>query len=335
MQHLQGFFTDGLVTVVGLGHSAANGLPTMPALAEALRAEMPRALEDGERAHWEKVEGELEGGAHLEAALDAIAGESAVTAKIVTASARAITLAEAGAIEAISRSPRDFAMARLMKQLAFNGRAEVITTNYDRLVELGAEIAGLRIDTGFCGAHYGRYEPAASHEALRSAFVKRKDRYRASYRDHLMLAKPHGSLDWYEGPEGAIRSPYALDLPRLMITPGEGKYRSGYEPPFDHHIALANRMIDRAAAVLAIGFGFNDPHLQTHLVRRIERGLPTLILTQALTPAATELLACPSVTAITAAEAGGSWVSCSGEGSELPDSEIWQLNDFLKEVLNE
>jgi hypothetical protein len=134
---------------------------------------------------------------------------------------------------------------------------------------------------------------------------------------------------------GPIRSPYPLDLPRLMITPGEGKYLSGYQQPFDHHINLGNQLIDAARAVLAIGFGFNDPHLQTHLIPRIQAGLPTLILTRTLTPAAQDLLGCPSVTAIEAVEGGGSRVYRSGGSEELAGLEIWQLDDFLREVLNE
>jgi hypothetical protein len=333
--HLQGFVKDGLVTVVGLGHSASLGLPTMPQLADQLRAQMPPLLESDEVAEWEAIEKALDEGRHLEPALDSIAHDSPVIDKIVAVAATEIAAAESVAIKQISRDPNAFPLARLIAKIGFNGKAKVITTNYDRLIELATEIAGLLLDTGFLGAHHGLYDITRSREALKATYLRGRKKLKAVYRPHVVLAKPHGSLDWYQGPDGPIRSPYPLDLPRLMITPGESKYRHGYEQPFDHHIGVANEAIDAASAVLAIGFGFNDPHLQTHLVPRIERGLPTLILTRNLTDAAAALASkCPNVFALDRVEPnGGTRVQWDGNTQDFPDIHIWQLDDFMNEVL--
>ncbi|HEX6666271.1 MAG TPA: SIR2 family protein [Solirubrobacterales bacterium] len=333
--HLQGFVKDGLVTVIGLGHSASLGLPTMPQLADHLRGEMPVLLQGEEVDEWQAVESALDEGRHLEPALDAVAHDGPVTDKIIAVAANSIATAESVAIERISRDPNTFPLARLIDKIGFSGKVRIITTNYDRLIELAAEMAGLMLDTGFTGAHHGRYDVERSREALRATYLRGRRKLKAVYRPHVVLAKPHGSLDWYQGPNGPIRSPYPLDLPRLMITPGESKYRHGYEQPFDHHIALANEAIDAASAVLAIGFGFNDPHLQTHLVPRIERGLPTLILTRNLTEAAAALVTkCPNVCALDRAEAGGGTrVQWDGNTQDFPDIHIWQLDNFIDEVL--
>jgi hypothetical protein len=338
-RHLQGFFSDGLVAMVGLGHSAGYGLPTMPTLAEALLQGMPELPEGEESEHWAKVALVLQEGGGLEQALDQVPEESAVVPRVIELTAAAIAGAEAGAIEQICAEPEIYPMARLMRQLAFSGTARVITPNYDRLIEIAAEIAGLLVDSGFYGAHHGSFDPQRSHEALCSGVRLRKDKRRVSvaYRPHLRLAKPHGSLDWYRGPDGAFRCPYPLSLPRLMITPGEGKFKAGYRPPFDHHIGLGNEMIDRAKALLAIGFGFNDPHLQTHLDHRIAGGMPTLILTRTLTPKALSIVeAHPAVTALERlGPEGGTRVRRAGTVEEFPEFQIWQLDDFLREVLNE
>jgi hypothetical protein len=337
-KHLQGFFSDGLVAMVGLGHSASYGLPTMPALAYALRERMPELLDDVEKDEWEKVATALENDTGLETALDEMPAESIVVPKVIAASAEAILGAEDAAMERISADPERYPMARLLRLLGFNGTAQIITTNYDRLIEVAAEISGFLVDTGFYGCHHGRFDPAASHEALASRVTVRRDKRRMSFshRPHLRLAKPHGSLDWYQGPAGAFHCPYPLTLPRLMITPGEGKYKAGYEPPFDHHINLGNGMIDRAKALLAIGFGFNDPHLQTHLNTRITAGMPTLILTRTLTSSALALVETnPAVTSLERIDDGGTRVRRAGEMAEFDDLEIWQLEDFLREVLNE
>lgn len=325
--------------MVGLGHSAAYGLPTMPALANALLGQMPGLLDGEEEEEWAKVAAALENGTGLEPALDEIPPESTVVPKVIAACAEAVLGAEAAAIEQVSADPEAFPMARLMGLLGFSDTARIITTNYDRLIEIAAEIAGFLVDTGFYGCHHGRFDPAASHEALVSRLTIRRDKrtMSVSHRPHLRLAKPHGSLDWYQGPTGAFHCPYPLALPRLMITPGEGKYKAGYEPPFDHHITLGNEMIDRAKALLAIGFGFNDPHLQTHLTTRITAGMPTLILTRTLTPGALAIVeANPAVTSLERlGDDGGTRVRRSDEVVEFHDLEIWQLDDFLREVLNE
>jgi hypothetical protein len=338
-KHLQGFFSDGLVAMIGLGHSAAYGLPTMQGLAEKLTLEVPAMVEGSEAEEWKKVEAALEADSNLEAALDEISSDSAVIAKVVDVCARAITSAETQAMEGICRDPSEYPMARLMKHLGFNDTARVITTNYDRLIELAAEISGFLVDSGFYGAHHGPFDPSLSHEALRSRGRVRKDKANVSfsYRRHLELAKPHGSLDWYQGSSGPFRCPYPLDLTRLMITPGESKYKAGYEPPFDHHINLGASLIDKAKAIIAIGFGFNDPHLQTHLRTRVTGGMPTLVLTMTLTPAALALIEeSPSVTALERlSDKDGTRVRWAGKVYDVPDLQIWQLTDFLREVLND
>ena len=52
-QHLQSFFGDGLVTIIGLGHSAAHGLPTMPELAEWLSEQVPELIGEDAQEDWE------------------------------------------------------------------------------------------------------------------------------------------------------------------------------------------------------------------------------------------------------------------------------------------
>jgi SIR2-like domain len=333
--HLQGFFTDGLVTVVGLGHSAAHGLPTMPDLAGHLRAKMPSRLEPAQLAEWNLVENALDQGLSLEPALDNIAHDSPIIENIVAEAATCIAAAEARAIDLLTRPGIRYPMAELLPLVGRRPSVRILTTNYDRLIELAAEVAGFALDTGFVGANYGIYDPARSREDLKAGIQKRGRSYHIDYRKNVTLAKPHGSLDWYASAEAPIRSPYPLSLPRLMITPGQSKYRYGYEQPFDHHINLANEAIDGATAILAIGFGFNDPHLQTHLQPRIKQGLPTLILTRELTGSASALLLdCPNLTALERATAtGGTRVHRGPIHYELPDTEIWQLGDFIREVL--
>ena len=121
-----------------------------------------------------------------------------------------------------------------------------------------------------------------------------------------------------------------------MVTPGDSKFRKGYEAPFDFHREEANKAIDLAARYLILGYGFNDPHLETHLVSQLKSGKPALLITRSLSQNAKKILQ----------QSKGLIVVCKSEKRDcdtsifiekkeitIPDSEIWKLENFLKEVL--
>ncbi len=119
-----------------------------------------------------------------------------------------------------------------------------------------------------------------------------------------------------------------------MITPGSSKYLRGYNPPFDRHREEANHAIDHAARLLCIGYGFNDPHLQTHMAPRIREGIPTLMVTRTLSDTARDLATQGAdVIAIERRKAGGTYIHTSDERHELAGSELWTLDGFIEEVL--
>jgi hypothetical protein len=333
-QHLQGFFGDGLVTIIGLGHSAAHGLPTMPELAEGLRKQVPALIGEDAQGDWELLASAMQEGKHLEEALEVIDHESPLIATLVTVTAELIETAEATAAAELIAYGARFPLAELVPHLAPDEKATMITTNYDRLCEIAIESAHLFLDCGFVGMHLAPADAELSRSVLRSAAVRRKGNLAFRYRPYVRLAKPHGSLDWYLRDGQPIRSPFRLDLPRLMITPGASKFRKGYERPFDHHRETANHAIDRATRYLAIGYGFNDPHLQTHLAPAIEGGAPCLILTKELSATAKQLVERGSgVIALEASGSGGTRVHRAGAAEDLLNVELWKLETFLDEVL--
>lgn len=285
------------------------------------------------REQWAPVEARLNEEQHLEAALDEVPADSPLIPGIVAIAAEVIETAEQEAFRALIGGKR-FALSELIPDLVFGGRCDIVTTNYDRLIELATELAGFFLDTGFVGGHFGRCDAALSHEVLRSGILKRPKSYLMRYRTHVRLSKPHGSLDWYLRDHVPIRSPYRLDLQRLMITPGGNKFRRGYDRPFDEHREVANRAIDAAARFLTIGYGFNDEHLQTHLEPRIRIGAPCLIVTRTLTPAAKTLLEeAPAVMALESDGAGGTRIHDGQVVSVVDGAELWQLDNFIDEVL--
>lgn len=73
-RRLQAIFADGLVTIVGSGLSWAEGLPGgMGALADQLKADVPRIIGGTDAAAWAEVASLLDSGTGLEAALQKVA----------------------------------------------------------------------------------------------------------------------------------------------------------------------------------------------------------------------------------------------------------------------
>lgn len=332
---MQDHFTDGLVTVVGSGLSAAEGIPGMAGLADHLLEQVPDRLEGASKAAWSPIADELASGTDLETTLLKHAPDTALEALIVEATAELILAAEAEVLKLAIEGTMRLRFSRLIPHmLKTRTGIPVITTNYDRLIELAVELEGLRLDTLFVGSHVGTLNPSESKYSLCINVKQIKKAVIRSYARHALVLKPHGSLDWYMRGNVPVRCSTTLPRP-LIITPGLNKYQNGYHQPFDSHRNRANQEIDRAARFLIIGYGFHDDHLQTHLVPRIKEGVPTLILTHRLSSEARQIVeSSPSVIALTCPEDGeGTIVTTNGTSEVIPSSGMWDLGDFVEEVL--
>src|ERR1019366_781951 len=218
-------------------------------------------------------------------------------------------------------------------------RAVIITTNYDRLLEAAVEHAGIPIDTSFIGDYFGRFDPTGSKQLFQSLPRLRNRRVAAVTRPHVVIYKPHGSLDWYSVDDAPMRSLINLDAPRLIITPGRSKHERGYERPFDHHRALGNTAIDAASSLLVLGYGFNDSHLQTHLGPKLREGTRALVLTRTLSEKARlEIAAAPQMLALERAHGTPSGNAATtaywrGETVLFDGIDLWDLDTLIKEAL--
>jgi hypothetical protein len=332
---LQEHLSDGLVTIVGLGLSASHGLPTMEELSEHLRREIPIQLAGAHDSGWYEVEARLANGMDLEAALDPVPHGSELIPLIVEASAALILAAETNAVQNALRSGKPMPFAALVPHLLHvTDRAEVITTNYDRLIEIAVEMAGYQVDCAFPSAYYSRLDPSAARKQVRE-FIPFGHGVKSHTHKHVRLSKPHGSLDWYLLENEPVRSVLNLLESRLMLSPGSSKYFRGYDIPFDLHRERANDAIDRAARFLIIGYGFNDHHLETHLRMRLATGIPAVIITKELTPRARECVQTnPKMVALEMnPDPLGTHVLTSSRDEVFEGIAIWELSDFVGEVL--
>ncbi len=337
--YVQSIFQRGLVVVVGSGASCALGLPGMQALATYLVAEVPvraSGLPPESMASWRLVAEALDAGKGLEETLLTVSVQDDLALVVTEAIADCVLAAEQHAIADILTSASISAFGRLLLfALQATPALDVVTTNYDRLVEVHAARAGVRVDSSFYGHTVGRFDPALSREELlqmqRTSVRGRKNT--AVQRAHVRLSKPHGSLDWYSRDGQHYRSDLPIGGSRRIVAPGGNKYRLGYEVPFDAHRTRANDSIDRASALLFIGYGFNDDHLQTHIVDRIPQ-VPTVIVSKELTEQARDHLQLNSsaVGIESGANSNESHV-IRGSSEICVDKPLWDLEHLVKEVL--
>ncbi len=335
-QRLQEHFTDGLVTIVGSGLSVAEGVPGMGALADHLQKRVPPKLPAESKSSWDSIAAALAAGKDVESALMEHQPSEELEAIIVDLTAAYILKAESRVIEQVVSGRRTLRLTRLLKyMLTPNAGVPVVTSNYDRLVEVGAEAAGLAVDTLFVGDHIGKLSPKESQFSLCRSAIQRGRTVSLKYAKHAVVLKPHGSLDWYLQDNQPVRCPLPLSNQRLIITPGLNKFRGGYNPPFDTHRERANKEIDSAARYLIIGYGFNDDHLETHLEQELRSGKPAVLLTHGLSEKAQQLVAaCNEMLAISAPSGKkGAQVTTSSEAITFPGPELWDVGEFVNEVL--
>lgn len=335
---LQQHLSDGLVTVVGSGLSCAEGLPGMGELANYLCKSVGPVLVGTDIAAWAEI-APLIKAKGLEAALLEKPPSAALEAAIATTTAELIADRERAIVTEVFAGTRTLRLTRLIAHLLKpSAGIPIVTTNYDRLVEIAAEEAGLGVDTMFIGRFAGVLNERASRLSFCRDVTLKKNRVAYHYQPRVLVCKPHGSLDWYLRNGKPVH--YAGDLPgasRLIITPGQNKFRNGYESPFDHHRSRANDAIDRASRFLILGYGFNDDHLETHLSPAIRGGKPTLLMAQSLSTVAEALATSQAnVIALDHENQGGTngtRVIIDRAHLFFPDLVLWDVHSFISEVL--
>lgn len=335
IQFIQTHFTDGLVIIVGSGLSAAEGIPGMSELADHLNTSAS-GLNGGDKAEWGRVAALIAAGEGLEAALLEHPPSELLETWISRETCRLLVPKERDVISAVVKGEKTLRMTLLLNRILKPAAGLVILTpNYDRLIEVACEAAGYHVDTTVVGQYAGTFDHQRSCMASCRGITTRGRTTRLDHFPRAVVLKPHGSFDWYRNASRPVRCSVDLDADRLIITPGLNKYRAGYDAPFDKHRDLANDHIKRAARLLVVGYGFNDDHLQTHLLNRIRDGTPTLIITRAAS-SRVETLARESPACVCISKASrfpgiaavGRDASFENEGAEL-----WDLGILAKEIL--
>ncbi len=332
---IQGHFTDGLVVVIGSGLSAAEGVPGMGALATHLNGRSG-ALGGTDTTLWTQINKSLAANEGLEAALLKHMPSDTLEDWIVKETCQLLVAAELAIMSEVLAGRRTLRLTTLLsKILKPKTGLPIITTNYDRLVELACEVAGFHVDSTAVGHYAGEFDHQRSCMGSCKGVTASGKVTSLDHFPRAVVLKPHGSFDWYKGHDKPRRCTLNLDGERLVITPGLNKYKKGYGFPFDKHRELANDQINKCARLLIIGYGFNDDHLQTHLEARIKGGTPTLILTHTPSPKTKTLVsACTSCVCLSKSTGwDGIAVLSKGVAFEHEGHNLWDIEILAKELL--
>lgn len=157
-------------------------------------------------------------------------------------------------------------------------RLNVFTTNYDRLIELGAELAGIHIMDRFVGTLMPIFRSSRLNLDLHynPPGIRGEPRYLEGV---IRLTKLHGSVDWIHSndeirrigiPFGALNiAPYLnspgledSDFLKLMIYPNPDKDRETAEYPYVELFRdLAASICRPNSTLVTYGYGFGDDHV--------------------------------------------------------------------------
>jgi hypothetical protein len=212
---------------------------------------------------------------------------------------------------------------------------DIVTPNYDRLIEYHLEKLGIAVDTGYNGTYFARYDASRSVLANKE-YHQDGRRVRTVVHPHARVHKPHGSLDWYIVESQAIRCPHQTSLPRAIITPGLTKYQNGYCTHFSQQRETASAALSRAQRVLVIGYGFNDDQLEHSWCSSLTSNKRLVILTKKLSPKAFCLLRnSPNALAVCEdpSDASRSLVYQGDGDPRIYSRPLWTVNHFVKEVI--
>lgn len=321
------------VIVVGSGASMGHGLPGMWDLAQYLKANVDASgltAQDAER--WEAFKAKIQD-VDLETALTEVPLGEALTLRVVNATWTMIAAADQRVMAEAIRNWPYFPFSQLLQTLFRSSRhsIDVVTTNYDKLIEYAADMAGYCHFSGF------------SHGIIRSRYTQDPVKFCQEKRPArtVNIWKVHGSLDWFEKDGIPLGLPIGTEpydgFEPIIVTPGIEKHRKTQQEPFRTILTEADKALVSAEAYLCIGYGFNDEHIQPKLIEKCRsKPVPAVIIAKGLTDKVRGFLnagAFQRYLAIEEHKAGSiAYTDKNPNGIILEGMDRWSLPGFLQFV---
>lgn len=313
--------------VLGSGASMAYGMPGMPQLADYL-LECIHPLEE-EMEAWTYFENYLKEGLGLEAALHEVPITERLHKEIIYLTRNLILEKDLEIRNQILNREINLPLSELLNFMntAASPNTKVITTNYDRLVEYAIDQAKLKQHLGFEGNYIKWFNPLDNTNSI----LKNK----------VEVLKVHGSLDWFVTQQNEIislpdGSESYYNVEPVMITPGKAKYQHTHDEPFRSLITKVDKIFDESKAIVIIGFGFNDNHIQPKLFAKMrDSKTPILILSKTLTKEAKSFIygnEKGKVIGIEENDTGSKIIKADKSEVDVAEK-LWNLEELLKIII--
>lgn len=309
--------------LIGTGGTMPYGISGMSVLAKELISGLSSKY--SKDAAWKEFSSRLAKGIDLENALSGLQLSSDISRDIVDITWNLVSRDDINLMhDWIGRDKRPELGEVVNRFYKVNPQCvNIITTNYDRVIEYSCDQFKLPVNTFFAGEYF-------KHYVEMDVPSRRK----------VNLLKVHGSLDWfYRDSSQVVSLPLQEKIPDgfrpSIVTPGVEKYERVLKSPFRDMLHIADELISKATGYLCIGYGFNDNQIQENIIGEIRAGKPIAIWTKGLSKNALELIRTASKCFI---------VVEADEDDEsktrviFPDSEtilnekIWDMNGLLQVI---
>lgn len=323
---IQNYLSGNPAFLIGSGCSIPYGLPSMNELSEEIVHQLDSAYYGD--STWQEFLEQLKINHNLEIALEAVTMREDIHESIIKVVWSYIQKKDNEAFLRFIISGSFPELAKIIKKCIQSiPSTNIVTTNYDRLIEYSIDAAGGRCVSGFSGnyiKHFQNFEGSAAKRVIN-------------------LYKVHGSVDWFKHKvTGSTIATYFFDVNDyrdiynpMIVTPGRMKYKETHNDPFRTVIFEADKAIRASTSYLCIGYGFNDDHIQPIILDENRNNhKPIVIVTKAITDKMVELFhSTDDAQCLIISEnnfGGGTTVYYNKTDKDVFDEQFWQLNMFSK-----
>jgi hypothetical protein len=252
--------------IIGTGLSIAMNIPGMSKLAKKLNKTFESVNDLDLKNLWNKYKTKIDDEG-LETALSNIStSEESFVEKIRAITSEFILDEEYNQHFNILNEISGFEklLKYLLRTVSVNNQLiDIMTPNYDRVIELICDKLKLPTTLGFSGNMY---------QTFNENILKQPYLYLSKNTPLVRLFKPHGSVNWIkrDNKEYQINDYEFLKNNKQyidIVTPGSMKYKSGMiNSIFRCHREIFNELITdtkKNFSIFIYGYGFNDEHFNT------------------------------------------------------------------------